>query len=282
MWKWIKRTLIGLSSILLVAVSVVWIWSGVIIGRQYEVPEQRRVLLSSRPEILAEGERLAQVFGCFNACHGDDMEGSVMFESPLVGRIVAPSLTQAIGNYRSAEFEAIVRQGVKPDGRSVIAMPSASFSAMTDRDYAAVVSFIRGYPDRTQELGHSRYGLLARMLMVLGDMEPEAAKPLQEPWTGGAVRSDPTRLGDYLALTLCAECHGADLRGAGDFAPDLIVTLAYGREEFGILLANGTGLEGRGLGLMRELAERRFSQMTAGEVDALFTHLQARLGATQP
>lgn len=268
----LKRLLLGLLGLLVVLLVVLYLWSESIIARDYP-SEARGLITTSRPEALAEGERLARLYGCYRGCHGRDMEGVVFVETPFLDRIVAPNLTRAINRYSPTEWEAIVRQGVKPDGRSVLGMPSASFATLTDQQLAAVTGFIAGYPPQEHDPGNSRYGLMARVMLVLGVVQPAAQEVSATPWSAD-FSGDPLRLGEYLAQNACSECHGLDLGGQDDFAPPLTVARAYDREAFGRLMAEGIGLGDRDLGLMSEVARRRFSQMTDQEVTALHSYLQ--------
>ena len=120
--KWFKRIVVALIAIPILAVGVLYIWSEVILDREYRF-ESRSIALSSNPEVIARGERLSRVLGCFHGCHGANMEGSVFFEEDWIGRFVAPNLTKAVDRYSPAELEAIIRQGVLPDGISVLGMP---------------------------------------------------------------------------------------------------------------------------------------------------------------
>lgn len=272
--KWVKRTLLGLLALLILAVLVIYAWSAVILNASYEA-EPRSLLLSSRPDVIAHGERLAQLFGCYHGCHGRDMEGQVFFEEWYIARLVAPNLTRAARDMSTTELEALVRQGIRPDGRSVFGMPSASFATMTDRDLSAILSFIQQYPEQAHNAGTTRFGPLARLLLVLGEFQPAAVEVSQSPWQSG-FESTPLKHGEYLALNVCSECHGLDFEGSGDFAPPLAVAQAYGLDDFRRLMAEGRGLGDRDLGLMSGVAKARFSQMTPVEVEALHAYLQSR------
>lgn len=271
--KWVKRILLALLALVLLTVGVIYAWGAIIINTDYE-PESRTVLTSSRPDITSRGERLASIFGC-RGCHRKDMEGGVFVESWYIGRIVAPNLTRAVDVMSDTELEAVIRQGILPDGRSAFGMPSSAFAAMTDRDLSAILSFIENYPKQEQDLGHSSYGLMARALFILGEIQPEAAKTQHSPWQSG-FEQDPLKHGEYIAINACAECHGPDLEGQGDFTPSLAVAKAYSLDDFRLLMSDGTGLGGRDLGLMTRMGQFRFSHMTEDEVEALYQYLQAR------
>lgn len=271
--KWVKR--LGLGMLALATLALVTIYAGGewVLNRHYE-PVPNNVLLSSRPDVLAKGERLSRLYGCHEACHGKDMEGAVFFDEPWLARLVAPNLTRAAEQYTPVELEAIVRQGILPNGRSVTAMPSASFSYLTDSDLAAILSFIRAYPKNDQDLGPSSYRLMARFGLLAGWFSP-AAQTLHEQ-SGDTQPADKSSMGrgEYLAMTACSECHGMDLNG--DFGPDLAVVKAYSPEDFATLMTTGLGIGERELGVMTEVSRGRFVHLTAEETADLFGFLQSR------
>ncbi len=272
--KWFKRILLGILALVLLAVGTLYAWSAVIIGKEHPVTA-RSVTLSSAPEVVAEGERLARVLVCFNGCHGKDMEGILFFEQPLVGRFVAPNLTTLDKRYTPEETEALVRQGVRPDGKSLFGMPSDSFSIMTDEHLTAVLSFIDSYPAHENDPGKTSIGPLGRLGLVLGQYFPAAVRAQSQPWLSTFIE-DPLRHGEYLAITACAECHGPDLDGSNGFAPPLTIAKAYSFEDFSKLMATGEGLGGRDLGLMSRMTQTRFQHMTDDEVEHLHAYLNSR------
>ena len=64
--------------------------------------------------------------------------------------------------YSLDELEAIIRQGIRPDGTSVYLMPSSRFSVMSDRDFTAIISYMRQLPSQAEDPGRTRFGLLWR------------------------------------------------------------------------------------------------------------------------
>ncbi len=275
MLRWFVRIVLGLVGLLLVAVGVVYLWSQVLLSQTFEA-EPRAIAYTEDPEELARGERLAQVYGCFHGCHGSDMEGDVPFEDPLFGKAVAPNLTRAVRDYTPEQFEAIVRQGVFPDGSSVMAMPSASFSTMTDRDLGAIYSFISAYPEQpAEDRGSTEIYLGGRLFFILGEFTLAQDDIQEGPWPESRL-DDPLAHGAYLAQNVCSECHGMDLEGSEGFTPPLAIAKAYDRTQFGRLMATGVGLdEARDLGLMALVAQSRTVHMTDEEVDALYAYLNS-------
>lgn len=94
---------------------------------------------------VSQGEYVARASDCI-ACHtvdgGQPMAGGKKFSTP-VGDIystnITPDNTYGIGNYRYADFEKAVRQGIARDGHALYpAMPYPSYAKMTDEDVKAL------------------------------------------------------------------------------------------------------------------------------------------------
>lgn len=275
--KWIKRGLIGVATLILLMLVVIYAGSEYIMRENF-VPEQRGLVMSEPASVLAEGERLATLYGCYRGCHGRHMEGIVAFDEKPFVRAFAPSLTDAVRKYSTQEIEAVIRQGVRPDGHSVWMMPSGSFATMTDEQLSAILSFIKSYPGHEGEPGlpASRFYLAGRLFMMLGFVKSPASLAAEQQPASQASLKDRSKHGEYLAANACSECHGMQLEGQEGFTPPLLVAKAYSREQFKKLMAEGVGVGDRDLGLMSEVAKIRFSQFKAEEVGVLYDYLQSR------
>src|SRR5690242_12932633 len=93
--RWSVVVLTSLLALIVVAYGVVYVLSERILRRTYEVPSVT-ISLPTDGESIAEGRRLATIRGCFNGCHGKDAHGAVMFDEPMIARIVAPNLTASV------------------------------------------------------------------------------------------------------------------------------------------------------------------------------------------
>jgi len=275
--KWLKRVLLGVTGLVLLLIVAFYASSEYLI-RQHYTAQPRALDLADVTPTPGEGERLAQVFGCYRGCHGRDMEGNVAFDDPAFLRAVAPSLTDAVKNYSTQQLEALIRQGVRPDGRSTWAMPSGSFASMTDRHLAEILGFIRDYPahEGKSELPDFKFHAGGRVAVLTGLMEAQAAIAARfKPFDEGSL-DDPLVHGRYLAMNACTECHNTTLEGFEGFTPSLAAAKGYDREQFRRLMSGGIGVGDRELGLMSEIAKMRFSHFTAAEVDDLYDYLQSR------
>jgi len=274
MGRWTRRIALAVFTVAWLAAVFVYLQSRQIIQRQH-VPDVRNLSSVTDPERIAEGERLAKLFGCFGACHGDRMQGAVIDEHPLNGRLVAPNLTRAVQRLTLPEIEAIVRQGIKPDGTTVFGMPTSSFAAMTDRDLGAIIGFIRQYPTQVENPGRSEHGIWTRYRMVSGDLPAQAVTGFHQPWRD-TFRDNEERLGAYLAAVACSQCHGLELEGRSGPAPSLDKVHDYDRFEFEALMARGMAPGERDVGRMTRTAQQRFAHLTENEVNALYVYLKTR------
>jgi mono/diheme cytochrome c family protein len=266
-------SLIGLA---LIAYLAIYVASERVIRRTYDVP---KVSLSVPTDTasIGEGRRLAIVRGCFDGCHGKEAGGAVMFDEPMIARIVAPNLTLAVRKYNDGELAAIIRNGIRPDGRSIFVMPSEAYVDMTDRDLGMTVAFLRSLPETSGHEPRVSLGPAGRAGLAFGKFKA-AAQFIAEGPKPPEASGDEARRGRYLAQTICVECHGMDLHGyvTPEFeAPDLRVVAAYSPQAFTELLRTGTPIGGRELKTMGPWARRHLSYLDDAEIAALYVYLHA-------
>ena len=269
--------ILGLA--VLAAGTVAWV-GGSKLAEPHDVPEHA-VEVPTDSTAIAEGARLARFWGC-TGCHGRDAGGQVFFETPVGDRIVAPNLTQLVHEYTVSELERAIRHGTRDDGSSVVIMPSAMFAHISDADLGKVIGYLRSLRVVPDTLSETRFGLMARTMVLLMDQPMEAPKIDHDAPHGtspdslgpGSTREDTMALGRYLAHTGCPECHQQDLRGTDDGSmPDLRIAAAYSPEQFMRLAREGIALDGTERGLMTEIARGRIARLTDDEIRALHTYL---------
>jgi mono/diheme cytochrome c family protein len=272
-WRFLGIGGVGLGSMALIAFAVLYAGSQRLINRVYEVPLSAFVATDD-PALVAEGERLARIRGCIG-CHGAALEGRVFIDEPLLARIVAPDLTLMAREHSDAELERVIRRGVRRDGRSVWVMPSPMYYHLSDEDLGAIIAYIRSVAPSSGPPTEVRLRVLGRLGLVSGQFPPLVDEIDQTASRFTPDREDALSFGRYLALTVCTECHGADLRGAQDGgAPSLGIAAAFSSEAFARLMREGIGLGDRELGMMGGVARDRFAHFTDGEIDALHTYLR--------
>jgi len=273
--QWTGIALGVLVGLLVVAYAILYVRSERVIQRAYAIP-QVSISIPADPESIAEGKRLAIVRGCFNGCHGKEAQGAVMFDEPMVARIVAPNLTAAARKYGDAELVNIIRNGVRPDGRSMVIMPSEVFVELNDADLGRIIAFLKNLPPAPGPSADVSLGPGGRAGLGIGKFNT-AAGLIAEAVPPPDATNEQASYGRYLARTACAGCHGTNLRGmsAPDPSPDLRVVAAYSAEAFAELIRTGVPLGGRKLRMMREVARDNLSSLTDAEIAALYTYLHA-------
>lgn len=245
------------------------------------------VLLPETPardaETVERGRHIARTRGCFG-CHGQQLEGRVFTEEWIwVERAVAPNLARFARDYDASAIEAAVRQGVGHNGKALWSMPSYNFALLSDADMAALTAFLSSAPVVDETLPPPKLGWEARMRIVRGEAQHMAEWADQMPPLLLGDGDDPQLVrGEYLAKTMCNECHGFDLRGQVDIdmsMPDLAILTAYSETDFRRLMKTGAGLGGReDLGLMTLVAKDRFAYLNDDELDDLLAYLQTLPG----
>jgi cytochrome c553 len=272
--RWTSMVLAGVVGLAIVAWIVVYVLSERILQRTYPLPTAA-VALPAEAGSLVEGKRLAITHGCLRGCHGRNAEGSVMFDEPMIARIVAPNLTTLVDRYTDAQFTAGVRHGLHQDGRSLLVMPAEAFAALSDADLGRIHEFLKSLPDGDGPEAGVEIGPLGRIGIATGKLKT-TAQLIEETTPLPAAADEQAAFGRYLAQTTCASCHGTNLRGTSnpDFtSPDLRVVSAYSAGGFTQLLRTGRALGGRELGVMSRYARANLSQLTDAEIAALYRYL---------
>ena len=278
--RWIGAGLAALVCLGVAAYAVVYVMSERVLRAKHPVPAVA-ISIPTDAASIEEGRRLAVIHGCFHGCHGKGVEGSVMFDEPMVARIMAPNLTQTIRRYSDAQFAAAVRNGVRPDGRSMLIMPSEAFVVLSDADLGRIMAYLKSLPPVEGPGAAVSVGPLGRIGLAAGKFKT-VAQMIAETTPLPAATSAEGRFGRYRAQTACASCHGPDLRGTSNpefTSPDLRVVAAYTPEAFSDLLRAGSALGGRDLPVMGGWAREHLSLLSSEEIAALYSYLRSQATA---
>jgi len=277
MLKWIGRIALGLVALVVVAVGGVYAASEVIIRRHSDVGTPS-ITMPTDPQAVARGAYLARMRGC-DGCHERNLQGASFIDDPMVGRLWASNLTQAIGDYSDPELARAIRQGVRPDGSSLWIMPSETWSTLSDADTADIIAWLRSHPKAGERTPRARFGPMIRLALVMGKFKPTPAFVAEAKAKPAFDAGTEFARGRYLATTTCGECHGSDLKGAEineQVAPDLIVASGYDAAQFDRFLRTGVAPDGRERGWMSEIAKEHFPTMTAQDMTDIHAYLIAR------
>ncbi len=218
--RWIRRglwTLLVLALLLALAV-----WGALQMGQR---KMDRRIEIAAYPlaipvgdgAAIERGRYLYHSRGCAD-CHGAHGGGAVFIDDPDAGMLLAgPNITTGgvTAAYQGADWDRILRHGVKPNGRPAFIMPSEDFNRLTDADLAAIAAYVQQLPPVAQasEVFRKPLPLAVRVLYGLGQITDAAAKidhslaPAQPVPEGITVEH-----GRYVAES-CKGCHGVGFSG---------------------------------------------------------------------
>jgi len=181
MKTWIKRTLIGVASLVVVAAGAVFT-----LARLGDRKLERRVDVTvaavpfaSDAAAIERGNYLFRSRGCGD-CHGADGTGRVVVEDGTSMLIRAPNITTGSGGttiaYTPVDWVRTIRHGVKPNGKPAMIMPSEEYNRFTDADLAALVAYIRQLPPKSGEGAIIRLPLPVRVLYAAGVFQDSSEK----------------------------------------------------------------------------------------------------------
>jgi cytochrome c553 len=275
--KWTGFVVAGLVGLALLGFAYLYFASERELGRQYTVADSAALVIPTEAGEIAEGRRIAQLAGCMH-CHGDNLAGTVVDDIPKLVRLVAPNISTRLPNYTDAQLATVLRKGIKPDGKSVLFMPSEMFRHMSDQDLARVIAFVRTKPPVAEGVTETtQLRPIGRLIIANGDYELAAHAIESLPAAAGSFDAhDPLSRGRYLTMNFCSECHAQNLQGVAPInAPALSVAKGYSLEQFTRLMQLGVGVGDREFKLMSPTAKARFTQFTPDEVGAVYEFLQS-------
>jgi cytochrome c553 len=276
--KWTGFVVGGLLGVALLGFAYLYFASEREVARQYTLVDDAALIIPTDAAEIAEGQRFAQLAGCMH-CHGDNLAGTVVDDIPNLLRLVAPNISTRLPAYNDGQLATMLRKGVKPDGKSVMFMPSEMFRHMSDQDLARVIAFLRTKPPVAEGITETtQLRPIGRLIIATGDYQLAARVIESLPAADGAFdANDPVSRGRYLTMNFCSECHAQDLQGVTPInAPALAVAKGYSLGQFTKLMQQGVGLGDRELKMMSPTAKARFTQFTPDEIAAVYTFLQSR------
>jgi cytochrome c553 len=273
--KWMGFVVAGLMVVVSLLLIGVYFTSSRELDREFTVADAATLTIPTDPTEIAEGHRVAQLSGCMH-CHGDTLKGGLVDDIPNLVRLVAPNISTVLPKYSDAQLATVLRKGVKPDGKSVLFMPSEMFRHLSDRDLGRLIAYLRTVPVTVDgETEKTEVRIIGRVLLAKGDFKTAAVSiPLLPAAAQDA--SDPVGRGRYLTMNFCSECHGQSLEGFAPInAPPLNVVKGYSLEQFSRLMKEGKPVGDRELKLMGPTSRARFANFSDDEIAAVHAFLQS-------
>lgn len=229
---------------------------------------------AAAPTDIAEGERLAYTLGCVS-CHNRDMTGHLVEEDPERLLAWSTNLTLRLPQWRDADIARALRAGKRPDGSDIWVMPVHSFRWINNAEMRALTAFLRSVPPRGVEHPPAVFGPRARAAIASGKAKSPAGF-LAEDLAHAPPPIAGHREGRRLALAICSDCHGADLKGYnGEGAPaNLVVATGYELSDFARLLRTGARPDGSAT-TMTEYSKDRLFKLSDAEIAHIWKYLRA-------
>jgi mono/diheme cytochrome c family protein len=226
----LKWSGIGLLSLLLVAIAMVYAVSEYRLTRTYDVP-LTAIAVPHDAASIAEGKRLVGVYHC-GSCHGEHYQGREFMKVDKVATLIAPNITLKIPTYSDPELARLVRHAIKRDGHNAWMFASGMYTPITDTDLGRMIGYLRTLtPVSGPDLGQNSLGPIGRALLLAGKF-PIMAEAIDHKAVQ-TLGQDTTLLGrgKYLTMTACSGCHGGPaLQGGqeGDMkSPALIIATSF-------------------------------------------------------
>ena len=212
------RILLALIVVIVVVLGTLYVIGTTRLNQKYAVPYQALIIPTDAASV-AHGRHFAIAVAKCVDCHGADLGGKIFLDVPPF-RLVAPNLTRGSGGIAAtlgdADFARAIRDGVAPDGRGLLVMPSMDYQYLSDADLAGIIAYVKSVPAVDQQLPGSDVRPLGRILFGAGQLPPPDAAIIDHSRTHLASMppSASVAYGFYMAQTGgCTGCHGAHLSG---------------------------------------------------------------------
>ncbi|MBP6900507.1 MAG: c-type cytochrome [Burkholderiaceae bacterium] len=299
---WIRRGLVTLAGLATLAAATVA--TGLVLAEQRQqrrpdlaMAEARKLALPTDAASLERGRYLYATRGCVD-CHGAQGAGRNFVDEGGL-RLSGPNLTAGRGSatqgYTLADWDRLLRHGVKRDGRVVRVMPSQDYQGLTDADLGALVAHVRALPAVDGLAAEIRLPLPVRVLYGLGQI-PDAHDLIDH----GRAPAQPVpeavsiEHGRYVAA-MCVGCHGAQLAGgripgappSWPAAPDLrpgadgvLATRYHDAQALQAMLRSGRRADGSSIAVMPFESLRQLSDTDAAALHLYLSSLPARHGGS--
>jgi cytochrome c553 len=227
--KWIGIVLGGLVGLLVLALVVLYVIGSNRLNKSYDI-QVETIAISNDEAAIARGRHLSEAVTLCQACHGDNLEGGIIDEEPLISTISASNLTSGRGGvatYTDADWVRATRHGVNPEGRGLIIMHSDIYNNLSEEDLGAIIAFAKSVPAVDNEVPVTKAEPLGKILVALGmfDIEGMPLIPAEvidhsAPFAEIPAQGATAEYGRYLlSITPCSMCHGSDLRGRPPLEP---------------------------------------------------------------
>lgn len=279
--------IVGIVIVLVViGVGTVYAITASRLGRNYPT-DVETVPVTSDPATIERGRHLVQAVGKCQDCHGPNLSGIRMMDSPVFMRLTAPNLTAGKGgvgaSYTDADWVRAIRYGIGRDGKPLIFMPSEAYTSFSDLDLGAMISYLKSVPpaDATAEPARSP-GPIARIAYLAGGFPLIPAEMIDRTRARQHVTPGVTvEYGRYLSESGgCTSCHLPTLAGGSKVGEAVSTNLTTGGPlkswtEADFFKAIRTGTRPDGTKIREEMPWKSMGALTDDELRATWMFIRS-------
>jgi len=275
------RVVLVLVLLIVVAVTTLYFLAQRRLNKSWQVTVPS-ITVPTDADAVARGKKIVSVYVPCGDCHGADFGSKMMIDDAAMGRLWASNLTRGRGGiaatYTDADWVRTLLHGVKPDGHTVVFMPSHEFH-LTEADTADLIAFFRAAPAVDRERPATRIGPMAAVLSYVGMplFPAELIDHEHIQFVPVVVRVTPVDRGHDLVLKGgCHGCHTPDLTGGGGPPPGAsnITPIGIGTWQAADFIRalrdhkrpNGSAID--------EAMPRGYGQMSDQELQDIFAYLK--------
>jgi mono/diheme cytochrome c family protein len=227
--KRLLKALVWIGVVLVLAagafVGYVYAASGAKLSKVYRVTVPPLTIPSDAASI-ARGKYIAEKISQCTDCHAPDLGGQMIDNSFMMGRLAAKNLTRGRGGigsgYTDEDYVRTITHGVRPDGHSVVYMPSADYH-FTESALASLIAYVKSVPPVDRELPPPSVGPMPRALGLFTDFPLSPAAVIDHEHVTFASPQDqtnPVAAGEEtVAMAGCRACHGPEFAGGSGPPP---------------------------------------------------------------
>lgn len=211
--KWLGIGLGVLVGLLLLAGLVLYIMGGLQLNKTRQV-QAATLDIPKGEAALARGEHLVDV-AC-RSCHGQELNGEVLIDDPMIGTVYAPNITGLSGRRSAQDVILAVRHAIGQGNRQLLAMPSDAFINFSAEDLGSIIAYLMTVPPAGNEAPEPQFSVTGRILLgtgMMGDLSAAGIIDHNQPFSEMPEVGANLEYGSYLS-SFCTSCHGPDLSGA--------------------------------------------------------------------
>ncbi|MDP6799794.1 MAG: cytochrome c [SAR202 cluster bacterium] len=286
--KWLGIVLGGLVALVVITVVVLLLLGGRRVNKEYDI-DVAAVNVSNDAGTIARGKHYVETLGLCQECHGEKLEGEILEDDPVFGKLVPSNLTSGVGgiggSYTDIDYVRAVRHGVGPSGKPLVLTPSEFFNRINDADLGAIIAYLKSLTPVDNDIPKTKLGPLGRVITLLdetlvpaGMIDHEAVRPQD------VAPAVSVEYGGYLAI-VCTVCHGDNHAGGAvpgegaevPLGPNLTpkgALSSWSGEDFASTIRTGTTPAGKILD-SEFMPWLRFQALTDDELAAIWLYLSS-------